>query len=112
LSILLSRGPRLPLAQIANLLSTHAARRFGIKRKGRLAVGYDADLALVDIERCYELTPKMLLDRHKLSPYVGRTLHGVVLHTLVRGNTVFRNGKTVGDFRGRLIKGTRGAAHA
>jgi allantoinase len=112
LSILLSRGPRLPLAQIANLLSTHAAERFGIKRKGRVAVGYDADLALVDIERCYELVPKMLLDRHKLSPYVGRTFHGVVLQTLVRGNTVFRNGKLVGNFRGQLIKGTMGAAHA
>jgi allantoinase len=110
LAILLSHGPRLPLPQIANLLSTHAADRFKIPNKGRIATGYDADLALVDINACYELTPKMLLDRHKLSPYVGRTFHGVVMQTLVRGNTVFQNGKTVGNFRGRLIKGE--AAHA
>jgi allantoinase len=104
LSILLSHGPRLPLPQIASLLATNAADRFGIAGKGRIAVGYDADLALVDVDSCYELSPKMLLDRHKLSPYVGRMFHGIVRQTLVRGNTVFQNGETGGNFRGRLIK--------
>jgi allantoinase len=107
LPILLSRGPRLPLPQIGNLIATHSAERFGIAGKGRIAPGYDADLALVDIDACFELTTDMLLDRHKLSPYVGRTFHGVVRQTLVRGNTIFQNGKTVGDFRGRLIRGRR-----
>ena len=36
----------------------------------------------------------MLLDRHKLSPYVGRTFRGVVKRTIVRGHTVFHDGKT------------------
>jgi allantoinase len=104
LSILLSHAPRLPLPQIANLLATHAANRFGITGKGKIAVGYDADLAMVDVNACYELVPKMLLDRHKLSPYVGRTFHGIVKQTLVRGNMVSQNGKSVGNFLGRLIK--------
>jgi allantoinase len=112
LSILLGHGPRLPLPQIADLVATHAAERFGISNKGKLAVGYDADLALVAIDGCYELTEKMLLDRHKLSPYVGRTFHGIVTQTLVRGNTIFRNGETVGDFHGRLITPARGVADA
>jgi allantoinase len=45
----------------------------------------------------------MLLDRHKLSPYVGQTFRGLVKRTIVRGHTVFQDGKMVGDFRGRLI---------
>jgi allantoinase len=50
----------------------------------------------------------MLLDRHKLSPYVGRTFRGVVKRTIVRGHTVFRDGKIVGgDFRGRFVRPER-----
>jgi allantoinase len=109
LSILLSRGHRLSLPRIARLLSGGAAERFGIRGKGQIAVGFDADLALVDVEGHYELTHEMLLDRHKLSPYVGRSFQGIVHRTLVRGQTVFQDGQVVGDFRGRLIKG---AAHA
>ena len=109
LSILLSRGHRLSLPRIAGLLSGGVAERFGIQRKGKIAAGYDADLALVDVEGHYELTREMLLDRHKLSPYVGRSFQGVVHRTLVRGQKVFQDGQIVGDFRGRLI---RGPAHA
>jgi allantoinase len=109
LSILLSRGHRLSLPRIAYLLATGAADRFGIKHKGKIEIGCDADFALVDVDDQYELTREMLLDRHKLSPYVGRTFQGIVHRTIVRGNTVFQDGKTVGDFRGQLIKG---AAHA
>jgi allantoinase len=105
LSILLSRGHRLSLPRIAGLLSTGAATRFGMTGKGKIAVGFDADLALVDVEGHYELTREMLLDRHKLSPYVGRTFQGIVNRTLVRGQTVFQDGHAESDFRGRLMKG-------
>jgi allantoinase len=107
LAILLSRGPRLPLPQVAALTAGHVARRFYLPRKGAIAVGNDADFAIVDVNACYELTRDMLLDRHRLSPYVGRTFHGVVRRTIVRGSTVFREGKSVGEPRGRLIKPNR-----
>jgi allantoinase len=109
MSIVLSRGHRLSLPGIAKLLSSGAADRFGIANKGKIAVGFDADLALVDLEETYELTREMLLDRHKLSPYVGRSFQGMVRRTLVRGNTVFQDGKTVDHFRGRLVRGARHA---
>jgi allantoinase len=108
LPILLSRGPRVPLTQVAALTSAHAAGRFGLPRKGAIAVGHDADLALVNVTACYELTREMLLDRHKQSPYVGRTFHGLVRRTIVGGHTIFQDGRiTAGDFRGRLITPTR-----
>jgi allantoinase len=108
LSSLLTRQPELPLDRVAVLTSGATASRFGIPNKGKIAVGSDADLALVDVSSAHVLTRDMLLDRHKLSPYVGREFKGRVKRTIVRGNTVFLDGKTVGDFRGRLIKG---AAH-
>jgi allantoinase len=109
LLILLTRRPALPLERIAKLTSTNVANRFNIPHKGRIAPGYDADLALVDINSEYTLTREMLLDRHKLSPYVGRTFQGLVKRTLVRGHTVFLDGKITGTFRGRLITPTRGS---
>jgi allantoinase len=104
LPILLSRGPALPLPLVAAITATNVAHRYRLPDKGRVEVGMDADLALVNLAACFELKRNDLLDRHKLSPYVGRTFHGVVQKTIARGTTVFENGKVVSQHRGRLIK--------
>ena len=106
LSILLDLT--VPLTRVAELTSECAAKRFGIDGKGQMKAGNDVDLALVDIGASYELTRDMLLDRHKHSPYVGRTFRGVVKRTIVRGHTVFLDGRIVADdFRGRLVTPAR-----
>src|SRR5262249_15410479 len=86
-----SRG--LPLETIASLAARFPAERFGLPGKGRLAVGCDADLALVDLGRSAVLRADDLYYRHRHSPFVGRTLRGVIARTLIRGHTVFRNGE-------------------
>jgi allantoinase len=101
-SILLSLQPRLPIEQVADLTATNAAARFKIP-KGRIEVGGDADLALVDIQNSYTLQREHLLDRNKFSPYVGRKLHGVVKRTILRGRTIFSDGDMIGRPKGRLI---------
>lgn len=106
LPILLSRGPALPLPLIAQLTSKNVAARYHIANKGAIQIGHDADLALIDVHACYELTRDMLLDRHKQSPYLGRTFHGRITRTLLRGNTIFHNGKTVGPPTGRFLRPT------
>jgi allantoinase len=107
LAAMLGIEPPLPLGSVAAYTASNVARRFDIPAKGKMAVGQDADLALVDLWEYFELTRDMLLDRHKLSPYVGRMFHGMVKRTLVRGHTVFQDGKTVGEFRGRLVTPSR-----
>jgi allantoinase len=106
LSILLSRGPALELTHVARLTSGNIVDRFDIASKGRIDVGFDADLALVNVAACYELRRDQLLDRHKLSPYVGRTFHGRVARTILRGQTIFDNGRMIGEPRGRLVRPT------
>ena len=103
LSAMLSLKPSLPLLRVARLTSRNVADNFNIDGKGDIRVNADADFAIVDVWQKYELTRDMLLDRHKLSPYVGRTFRGLVKRTVVRGHTVFRDGKSVGGFRGRLV---------
>ncbi|HVX83664.1 MAG TPA: allantoinase AllB [Phycisphaerae bacterium] len=107
LPILLSRGPALPLPLIARLTAGNVAARYRIPHKGAVAVGNDADVALIDIHACYELTPEMLLDRHKQSPYVGRCFHGRIARTLLRGSTIFRDGRTTGSPIGRFVRPAR-----
>jgi len=69
----------------ASRLTTGAAARFGIAGKGVIEPGADADLALVDLDVEYTLRTEDLRYRHRVSPYVGRTLEARVVRTLIRG---------------------------
>lgn len=101
LSAMLTLGT--PLPQTAALTSENVASRFGLARKGKIEVAFDADLTLVDVNADYVLKQEHLLDRHKQSPYVGRCFKGIVKQTLVRGQTVFQNGRIVSPPIGRLL---------
>jgi allantoinase len=98
----LQRG--LPLARIAELLAGAPAARFRLAGKGRIEVGHDADLALVELGAGRALEAAHLLYRHPLTPYLGRRLHGLVRRTLVRGTTVFSEGRPTGARPGRLVR--------
>jgi allantoinase len=106
LAVLLDRGyhgRQLTLARIASLVAGEPARRFRIPGKGSLAVGMDADLALVDVFRSTRLESKQLLQRHALSPYTGSTFRGCVVRTLRRGETIFASGEIAASTRGRFV---------
>jgi allantoinase len=107
LSSLITIRRDMPIERVAELTATSAAERFGIPQKGRIEVGFDADFALVDIDAEYTLTREILLDRHKLSPYVGRQFKGIVRRTIVRGVTIFEDGRIIGSPRGRLVTPNR-----
>jgi len=106
LQLLLTEGyfqRGLPLEIIASITSEFVARRFELPQKGRLAMGFDADMALVDLAHSATLQPGDLHYRHKHSPYIGRTLRGRIVRTLLRGTTIFLDGKIVATPRGRLL---------
>ena len=92
---------------IGGLVSVNVARRFRLPGKGGIRVGGDADLALVDLSRSSAVAAGELLDRHHLSPYIGRTLRGNVRRTLVRGRTVFLDSAVVGKPEGKFLRPAR-----
>ncbi|MDR1961759.1 MAG: allantoinase AllB [Gracilibacteraceae bacterium] len=97
-------GRQMELSDIAALTARNVSEIFGLVSKGRIAPGFDADLALVDLDRAYTLEPSALFYKHKVSPYLGARFQGVVTRTLLRGQTVFLDGKIIGEPSGRLLK--------
>ena len=97
-----SRG-RLSLAHIADALAAGVARRFRIEGKGTLEPGSDADLVLVELGPERVLERSELRCRHRLSPYVGRSLSARVVATILRGEPIYRDGELIGARRGRLL---------
>ncbi|WP_053365759.1 allantoinase [Bacillus sp. FJAT-27245] len=99
LNILLTEGHfkrKLPLEKIVELTATNPAKLFGLSTKGTIAEGYDADLAIVNLNESFELKKEDLFYRHQHSPYVGMTFKGNVKTTIVGGEVVFEDGKILG----------------
>lgn len=92
LSLLLTEGYHkrgMSLQQIVSVTSTNTAQRFGLKDKGAIEIGMDADLILVDIDAIYTLRSEDLLYKHQISPYIGLDLRGIVQKTWVGGRLVY-----------------------
>ena len=100
----------LSLASLAALCAAAPAARLGLAAaKGRVAPGWDADLALVDVGARWTLRADDLRYRHRQSPYLGRDFRGAVQRTLLRGRTVAVEGRPVGEPIGRLVTPRRSA---
>jgi allantoinase len=97
-------GRRLRFEHISALIAANPAVRFRIPAKGALIPGNDADLMLFDPARSYRLDPAHLLQRHKISPYLGFDFTGTVVRTVRRGETIFLHGKIVAETRGRFVR--------
>ncbi len=107
LPAMLTGGARhgVSLSRLAVLLADAPARLLGLPRKGRIARGMDADLALIAMEREWTLDAAALQTRSGLSPYLGRTFIGAITTTLVRGRIVFRDGSfPAGPGYGRYVR--------
>jgi allantoinase len=78
---------RLELPLIAALTSTNIAQRFGLRRKGEVAPGFDADLWLVDLDHKDVVRREDLLYRNPFSAHEGQPIRGRTIGTLVRGRS-------------------------
>ncbi|MEO0853071.1 MAG: amidohydrolase family protein, partial [Cyanobacteria bacterium J06648_11] len=92
------------LEQVVSWMSANPAKVFGIVNKGRIEVGYDADLVLVDLENTYPVRREDLLTKCGWSPFEGWELTGWPTVTLVGGQVVFQAGEVDGDARGRALE--------
>jgi allantoinase len=95
----------LTLADIARWMAEGPARLAGsASRKGRLAKGFDADFVVFDPEVEFIASEDHLHYRHRVSPYLGEKLRGVVKATYLRGTCIFADGAFLGEPAGRELR--------
>lgn len=94
---------RLTLSRFVDLTSHGPQRIFGMARKGRIAVGYDADLTIVDLAARRTITNEWIASRCGWTPYDGRTVTGWPIGTVVRGRRVMWEDEILGEARGEPV---------
>ncbi len=90
--------------QMAQLLCWNPARRFGLLTKGDIAVGYDADLVLLDPQESFVVQAAESPSSQGYTPFEGLQLKGRVKSTFLRGELICQEGKVLGEPRGRYLK--------
>ena len=98
---------QLTLPQVARLMAERAAELFHLPSKGQIAPGCDADLTLVDMTTAWTFDRHQCFSKAKdnMRAYHGRAMQGQVVSTLVRGVTVYHQGKITGQpGHGRFLR--------
>lgn len=95
---------RLSLARFVEMTSAGPARLFGIEGKGKVAVGYDADFTIVDLESRKTITNDWIASKCGWTPYAGMTVTGWPVGTLVRGRRVMWEGELLAGGVGSPVR--------
>ena len=96
-----SKRRNLSYQKIAQISSWNTAQRFGLKNKGAIAVGYDADIALVDPNASYVVKAEESLSTQEYTPFEGFEINAKVTDTFLRGSRIFGDGNVIGNPTGQ-----------
>ena len=99
---------RLPLELAVECVSSAPAKAFGLyPRKGTIAVGSDADIAIVRLDELFSPSPKTAFTRAAgcMAVFAGMTFRARVRSTIVNGTVVYDAGRIVGERAGRFAAG-------
>ena len=89
---------------MAELVSWNPAKRFGLRNKGDIAPGYDADLVLLDPNETFVVSAANSESGQGYTPFEGVELTGKVKFTFLRGLQTYANGNITGPARGQYMK--------
>ncbi len=105
LSGLYSEGSKrgMSVNHMAQLVSKNSAERYGLNNKGDIAVGYDADLVLLDPDETFTVRAAESESSQGYTPFEGMELTGRVKSTFLRGQLVYDEGNVVGDAKGKYL---------
>ena len=95
---------RLSIERLVDLTSHGPQRLFGLRSKGRIAVGYDADLTIVDLKRRETIRNGWIESRCGWTPYDGAAVTGWPVGTFIRGRKVMWDGEILGPANGEPVR--------
>jgi len=85
------------------LLSSKPAEFINAKNKGEIKIGMDADFVIWNPGQKRAVSKEDILFRHKISPYIGEELFGIIERTIVNGDTIFQNNKIINQNKGKWL---------
>lgn len=95
----------IPLEYLIKFVTINPAKIFNLaSRKGNIAVGYDADISIIDINDEKKVTADILHSAQDFTPFEGLKLKGWPKITILRGNIIYENGEIVGKPIGQYLK--------
>ena len=92
---------KLSLQQFINFVCENPVKIFGIKNKGYIKVGYDADFTIVDLDKKIEIKNKNIESKCKWSPFNEQIFKGTPVSTIINGEIKMKDGKILGDPSGK-----------
>ena len=94
---------KLTLQQFINFVCENPVKIFGIKNKGFIKKGYDADLTIVDMNKTITIKDENIESKCKWSPFNGMKFKGTPILTIINGQIKMKNGKILGDPEGKPL---------
>ena len=95
---------KLKLEQLMKLMCENPVKIFGIKNKGFLKEGYDADITIVDLNKSIKIRNEDIQSKCGWSPFNGYSFKGSPVVTIVNGKIKMKNGKIIGDPEGTPLE--------
>ena len=95
---------KLSLEQLINLMCENPCRIFGIKNKGYIKEGFDADLTIADMNKEVVIKDEMIASKCGWTPFNNYKVTGFPVGTIVNGNLVMSDGKVVLESKGQPLK--------
>ena len=92
---------KLSLNQLINLVCENPVKIFGIKNKGFIKEGFDADFTIVDMNKTIEIKNENIESKCGWSPFNGFKFKGMPVVTIINGEIKMKNGKLLGDPSGK-----------
>ncbi len=106
LSGLFSEGSKRGMSynHMAELVSWNPAQRYGLNQKGDIALGYDADLVLLDPQESFVVRAAESESAQGYTPFEGVELNGKVKSTFLRGSLIYDQGSIIGEAKGKYLR--------
>ena len=95
---------KLSLSQLINLVCENPVKIFGIKNKGFIKEGFDADFTVVDMDKTIEIKNENIESKCGWSPFNGFKFKGTPVATIINGKIKMKNGEIIGEPSGKPIR--------
>ena len=95
---------KLTIQDLVRLISVNPCEIYKIKNKGKISLGYDADLTIIDLEKEFEITDKWIASKSGWTPYNNLRIKGMPIFTIVNGKVAMRDNEVSENLNGNCVE--------